>query len=194
MEQHVHIRMATVNDLTDMLAIYAPFVRDTNITFEYTPPTLDEFATRFAELHKRFPWLVAVVDGTVRGYAYAGPLFSRSAYMWSAELSVYVSEGFRRMDLGSRMVNAVTGLLTRQGYRKVYALINALNFPCIRLMEQQGFEREACLKHVGYKLDEWHDVVWLGKKLCVLDEKPEPPVACCDLPPVLLCGDAEAGV
>lgn len=186
MESTVHIRMATADDLTAMLAIYAPFVQNTTISFEYEPPTLEEFATRFAEINRKFPWLAAEVDGVVCGYAYAKTVFSRSAYMWNAELSVYVADGFRRMKLGSRLVRAVIGLLARQGYYKAYAVVTALNLPSIRLMEQLGFEREGCFRNVGYKLDEWHDVLWLGKALRPLSAHLAKPLSCPELPPVML--------
>lgn len=186
MERKFHIRMARTDDLTAMLAIYAPIVRDSVISFEYEPPTLEIFTTRFAEITRRFPWLVAEVEGSVAGYAYAGPLFSRTAYKWNAELSIYVAEDFRRMKLADRLMRAVTGLIARQGYCKAYALISALNLPSIRLVEQLGFEREGCLRNVGFKLDEWHDVIWYAKQLCPPPEKPESPLTTAELPPVLL--------
>lgn len=192
MEPEIHIRMARTDDLSAMLAIYAPVVRDSAISFEYEPPTLEEFSARFATITRHYPWLVAEVDGVVAGYTYAGPLFSRRAYMWNAELSTYVAEGFRRMKLAERLIRAVDGLLVRQGYCKAYALISALNLPSIRLMEHLGFEREGCLRNVGFKLDEWHDVVWYARQLRPLPEKPDPPLTPADLPPVLLRADADA--
>lgn len=191
MEANVHIRMAGIEDLPGMLAIYAPIVRETSISFEYEPPTLEMFSARFAEITRRFPWLTVEVDGAVAGYAYAGPLFSRSAYMWNAELSVYVAESFRRMKLGSRLLRAVNGLLVRQGYCRAYALISAHNLPSIRLVEQLGFAQEGCLRHVGFKLGDWHDVVWLCKALCPPPANPAKPQAIVDLPPEQL--HAETG-
>ena len=40
MEQEFTIRKTSVIDAAAILAIYAPYVEDTAITFEYTVPTL----------------------------------------------------------------------------------------------------------------------------------------------------------
>lgn len=39
----VHIRTALVEDAKEILSIYAPYVRNTAITFEYDVPSLEEF-------------------------------------------------------------------------------------------------------------------------------------------------------
>lgn len=192
MDQNILIRMATVDDLAAMLAIYTPYVENTPISFEYVPPTLQEFTARFYEITLRFPWLTAEVNGVVCGYAYAKPSFSRSAYMWNAEVSVYVADGFQRMKLGERMLNAVTGLLMQQGYCKAYGLISARNLASVRLLEKIGFAREGCLCNVGFKHGEWHDILWMGKLLRPLPQVPEKPVACSELPAKLLLAGEDA--
>ena len=44
----VAIRMATPEDAGQLLAIYAPYVEKTAITFEYQVPDMDEFQNRSA--------------------------------------------------------------------------------------------------------------------------------------------------
>ena len=41
-----HVRIAGVEDAEKLLAIYAPYVENTAITFEYEVPTLEEFRGR----------------------------------------------------------------------------------------------------------------------------------------------------
>ena len=43
-----------------------------------------------------FPYLVAELDGTVAGYAYAGPYRPRPAYRLSVEDSIYVDPRMQR--------------------------------------------------------------------------------------------------
>ena len=67
------IRLATVEDAGAVQAIYAPYVRDTTISFELEPPDVEAMCARITNTLARLPWLVAEsADGTVMGYAYAG--------------------------------------------------------------------------------------------------------------------------
>ena len=90
------IRIATTKDVPAILEIYTPYVLTTTHTFEYVPPTLEEFYQRFASITEKLPWLVWEEDGQVLGYAYASLPFHRAAYSWSCEVSIYVSPPFPR--------------------------------------------------------------------------------------------------
>ena len=57
------IRFATMEDVPEMLAIYTPYVENTTVSFEYAPPTLEEFTHRFVSYTRQFPWLVWEEDG-----------------------------------------------------------------------------------------------------------------------------------
>lgn len=52
------LRMAIPEDAPAMLAIYAPYVENTSITFEYVPPTVEEFTRRVEAVLPQYPWLV----------------------------------------------------------------------------------------------------------------------------------------
>ena len=76
----LRIRAATTADAPELLAIYAPYVRETAITFEYEAPSVAEFAERIANVLKKYPYLAAERSGEIVGYAYAGPFKTRAAY------------------------------------------------------------------------------------------------------------------
>jgi len=52
------IRMATVADSENILKIYAPYIRDTAISFETKVPSSDEFPDRIENITKRYPFIV----------------------------------------------------------------------------------------------------------------------------------------
>ena len=64
------IRVASPEDAPEILAIYAPYVEKTAITFEYDIPSLPEFRGRIERTLKKYPYLVAEQDGEILGYAY----------------------------------------------------------------------------------------------------------------------------
>ena len=65
----VTIRMAEEADAAALLSIYAPYVEKTAITFEYEVPTVQEFKNRITSTLKRYPYLAAIRDGRIIGYA-----------------------------------------------------------------------------------------------------------------------------
>lgn len=97
----VSVRPATPDDIEAITAIYAHAVTHGTASFEYDPPSVAEMAARQkALLDGGFPYLVAVADGQVAGYAYAGPYRPRIAYRYTVEDSVYIGEGFHRRGIG----------------------------------------------------------------------------------------------
>ena len=90
------IRDATGVDLPCITALYGREVRNGTATFELEPPSLEEMAKRFVAVKRHdLPWLVAEVDGSFAGYAYASPFRPRPAYRYGVEGSIYVEETAR---------------------------------------------------------------------------------------------------
>ena len=72
------VRDATDNDLEAMQAIYAHYVLRELSSFEEVAPDTAEMGRRRAEvLKRRLPYIVAEIDGAVRGFAYAAPYRTR---------------------------------------------------------------------------------------------------------------------
>ena len=154
-----------------MLAIYAPFVEHTAVSFEYEVPTEAEFARRLEEHQAAFPWLVCEENGRVMGYAYAGRAFERAAYGWNAEISCYLAPELRGRGVGRRLYARIEEILTRLGYYKLFAVVTSANAPSVAFHRALGFRDAACFRNVGYKQGGWYDVLWLEKTLC---DRPEP--------------------
>lgn len=170
------LRLATPADSAALLEIYAPYVRNTSITFETDVPDEKAFAERISHYLSFCPWLVAEVDGVVAGYAYAARHRERVAYQWSVECSVYIHDDFHRRGLASLLYKALFAILKRQGFRNVYAVINLPNDRSVALHEQLGFTYFATYEQVGYKLGRWKNVGWWRLILNEFSDEPEAPV------------------
>jgi phosphinothricin acetyltransferase len=171
------VRLATLADAAGVHAIYAPIVRDTVISFEYEPPTVDEMRVRMAKVLEHFPWLVYDRDGEVLGYAYASRHSERAAYDWSANVSVYVAAEARRMGVGMALYRALFDLLRRQNIVNVYAGITLPNPASVGLHESLGMTPVGVYHQVGYKFGAWHDVGWWELALVERPAAPAPVVA-----------------
>ena len=96
----ITIRTANLDDAAALLAVYAPYVEQTAITFEYEVPSLEEFRGRIAHTLRRYPYLAAEESGEILGYAYTGPFGERAAYSWAVETSIYLRQDVRGQGLG----------------------------------------------------------------------------------------------
>lgn len=159
------IRDASRADAEACAAIYAPYVRDTVISFEDEAPDAAELTRRIAAAQRHHAWLVAERDGEVVGYAYAGEYKSRAAYRWSCEVSVYLDAGLRRAGVGRALYTALLDRLTELGYRTVVAGMTLPNPASEGLHRALGFEPVGVWRRIGWKHGAWRDVAWVQRSL-----------------------------
>jgi L-amino acid N-acyltransferase YncA len=161
----MRVRDATGHDAEACAAIYAPYVTDTVITFEYESPTAAEMAQRIASAQQRHAWLVLEDDGRVVGYAYAAPVKERAAYRWACEVSVYLERGRRRGGAGRALYEALFERLVARGYRRLIAGMTLPNEASEGLHRAMGFEAIGVQRAIGWKSGQWHDVAWVQRSI-----------------------------
>ncbi len=168
----MNIRLATENDAESLLEIYAPYVEETAITFEYVVPTADEFRGRIRETLKNYPYYVAESDGKIAGYAYAGRFKERNAYDWAVETSIYVKKNLRRAGIGSALLKRLESTLARQNILNANACIAQTDGPdehltnaSIYFHEKEGYRMAGKFHDCGYKFNRWYNMVWMEKML-----------------------------
>ncbi|MBZ2115654.1 GNAT family N-acetyltransferase [Streptococcus gordonii] len=161
----MEIRLAKPSDARSLLDIYAAYVENTAITFEYEVPTIEDFAIRIEKTLEKYPYLVAEEDGVVLGYAYASTYYARAAYDWAVELSVYVSQDARGKGVGSKLYDALEEMLEQMGYIHFLACISLPNEASLAVHRKRGYQQVAYFPKIGYKFNRWHGIVWLQKSL-----------------------------
>ena len=161
----IGIRPATAADGAACAAIYAPYVRDTAITFELDPPGAAEMAARIAAAQAAHGWLVLEEAGRVIGYAHAGAHNPRAAYARTAATGIYLAQDQRGRGLGQRCYRALIDDLAGKGFHTLIAIIALPNAPSVALHEKLGFVQAGHLREVGWKFDRWHDTGWWQRLL-----------------------------
>ena len=175
------IRFATKEDISHILEIYRPYVESTTVSFEYTCPTLEEFTARFEKYTAQFPWLVWEEQGEILGYAYACAPFTRMAYSWVAEASVYLHPKAHRKGIGTALYRALEAILTEQGYLTLYALVTSENAPSLAFHQARGYEIRAVFPRQGFKFGKALGVTWLEKALHFVEYPQNLPTPIADL-------------
>lgn len=171
--ENIKIRNATMKDASSILSIYAPYIVDTAITYEYTVPSLREFRKRVKSILKKYPYIVAEKDGDVVGYAYAGEFHARKAYEHSAELSIYVRKDLKKCGLGRMLYDELEKQLLERDITALYACIAATPRPDDAYLDNSselfharlGYVLCGRFTHCAYKFDQWYDMVYYEKHL-----------------------------
>ncbi len=161
------IRDAADGDMPQIQAIYAWHVLNGLASFEEVPPGVAELLARRANmLALGLPYLVAVEDGDVAGFAYAAPYRARSAYRYTVEDSVYVREGCAGRGLGARLLAALIERCEAGPWRQMVAVIgDSGNAASIALHAKLGFRDAGKLAAVGFKFGRWVDSVLMQRAL-----------------------------
>ena len=175
----IKLRTATPKDGAALAEIYAYYVKNTAISFEYEAPDQDEFSSRIEHKLEKYPYLVAEIDGKAVGYAYASEFRERAAYGWDAELSVYVQKDARYGGVGQLLYTALIGLLKAQNFVNLYAWITTPNPVSERFHEKMGFMKLCEIPKAGYKNQNWYGITWYSLSLC--GGKPKPIIPFPDL-------------
>ena len=182
------IRNASIDDAEALLNIYAYYIKNTAITFEYTVPSVEEFTERIRRTLEKYPYLVAESGGRILGYAYAGAFQPRAAYGWAVETSVYVHPDCRKQGVGNVLYEALEKILMLQNILNVNACIATpiqedehLTWDSVRFNEKMGYRMVGEFYQCGYKFDRWYNMAWMEKHLKEHEKNPLPVLAFRDI-------------
>lgn len=173
------VRVATVEDTEAILNIYAPYVESSAITFEYDVPSIDEFQKRITTTLQRYPYLVAMQNNTICGYAYASPYKTRAAYDWSVETTIYLAPNSKGSGIGRLLYTKLEQLLKAQNVVNLNACITPASAPYVDATSELfhaklGYNKVAHFTRCGYKFQRWFDVIWMEKFINDHAKKPAP--------------------
>jgi phosphinothricin acetyltransferase len=171
------IRLVTPEDAEAVAAIYAPIVLETTISFDWDPPSADDFRARITKTLAKYPWLVAV-DGSdkVAGFVYASGHRDPPSYQWSVNTSVFIREDARGQGIGTALYTELFKQLVSLGYYRAFAGVALPNPASVALHESVGFKPLGVYDKVGFKFGAWRDVGWWQKELQPHTEnEPAPP-------------------
>lgn len=187
------IRPASPEDAEALLEIYAPYVRDTAISFEYDVPSPVEFRERIRKTLERYPYLAAEAGGELLGYAYTGPFKSRAAYDWAVETTIYLRPDRRRLGLGRRLYGALEALSRAQNIWNLNACVGCpeaedphLTWNSVNFHAHMGFRLVGEFYKCGYKFGTWYNMAWMEKLLGEHPARPDPVIPFSELSPDLV--------
>jgi len=166
----IYIRTVSPEDAQELLSVYAPYVENTAISFEYEVPSVDEFRSRIEKTLQKYPYVAAVQGDEIVGYAYLGPFVGRAAYDRSAETTIYLKESSKRQGLGRKLYQALEESAAEMGILNLYACIGYpeeedeyLTMNSVEFHAHLGFRMVGKFYKCGYKFGRWYSMVWMEK-------------------------------
>ena len=163
----VTIRPAGPADIDAIHRIYAHHVLKGSASFEEVPPDAAEMERRRSDVVAHgLPYIAALNDNVLVGYAYLTPYRPRSAYRFTVEDSIYLAPGHERQGIGGRLLGNLIEVATALGMRQMLAVIgDSANRGSIALHERHGFVHAGTFRSVGFKHGGWLDSVLMQRAL-----------------------------
>ncbi|MCX6003822.1 MAG: GNAT family N-acetyltransferase [Chloroflexi bacterium] len=157
------IRKATPSDVTGIAEIYNEAILTTDASFDVEPKTIEEQERWFEEHGSKNPILVAEINGRVVGWASLSQWSNRCAYSNTAEISLYIKDGFRNRGIGKKLMRIILAEGEKVGLHTIITRITSGNIISVNLHKQFGFENVGVMKEVGKKFGKLLDVCIMQK-------------------------------
>lgn len=170
--ESIKIRDVLSEDAERIQEIYSPYVADTTISFEITVPDKLEIKRRIEKaLSNRFPYIVAENEtGAVVGYAYADKFGEREAYRYSFIVSIYLDMKVQSRGIGQKLYDELEKRMKKMGIVQIVSAITGKNEKSLKFHEKNGFIKIGHFPNIGYKMGEWHDIIWMNKTINSIEE------------------------
>ncbi len=166
------IRSACADDAEKLLEIYAHYVNNTAVSYEYEVPCEEEFRHRIVTTLEKYPYLVLERDGEIIGYSYAGPFKNREAYRYSVETTIYLKNGLQKKGYGRLLLSALEKELKAGGFTNANACIaftepddEYLNRNSMEFHSHMGYSLVGRFHKCAYKFGRWYDMIWMEKHI-----------------------------
>ncbi len=167
MPQNKNIRSVETKDIEQLIEIYNYYVKNSPVTFDWESLDKTEMQRRVQRiLQKNLPYLVLEEKGKILGYAYVAPFRGRKGWKWAVEDSIYLQPHYSGRGYGQQLLAALIKACQTQDIRIMVAVISSKgNIASLKLHQKMGFRIIGTMIDIGYKMNEWQDIVLLQKEI-----------------------------
>ncbi len=164
----ITIQAATLQDIPQCAEIYNYYIRNSVVTFDLEPMTLDEWQHKYEWVQSlQLPFVVAEsASGQILGFAYVAPWRQKAAYRRTVEDSIYLRPAAIGKRVGTKLLNEIIERSKAAGVKEIVAVISDKGAESsIALHEAFGFKHQGHLAKVGFKFGRWLGTVLMQKSL-----------------------------
>ncbi|WP_058485704.1 GNAT family N-acetyltransferase [Defluviitalea phaphyphila] len=154
----ITIRKAEDRDIEAMMDIYNYYVLNTCVTFDLEKKDIQNRKKWFETHNENYPIIIAEYKNKVVGYACLSSF--RPLYNNTVENSIYIHRDYKNIGVGSLLMKELIKIASKLNYHVIVAVIEQDNEESIKFHEKFGFKYMGSLKEVGYKFNQWRNVVF----------------------------------
>jgi L-amino acid N-acyltransferase YncA len=158
----MQIRDAGEADIEQITTIYNEILAHSTAIYNDLPATLeDRIAWWHARIRLGYPVVVAVNADRIAGFASFGDFRSWPGYRFTVEGTVHIHADARGQGVGNELLKTIVGRAQVLGKHTMIAGVDSKNVASLRFFERFGFERVAHLREVGFKFNQFLDLIFL---------------------------------
>jgi len=163
----VRLRDATLEDLASIVEIYNSIIPSRLVSADTEPVSVEQRLPWFHEHDPaRRPIRVAEAEGEIIGWLSLSDFYDgRPAYNGTAEIGIYVREGYRGKGVGGRLLEEAIRRAPDLGIKTLIAGAFASNEISLGLFGRFGFDRWAYFPRVAELDGDERDLIVLGLRL-----------------------------
>jgi len=159
MKAKINILEAVPVDYQLIAEIYNEFISLGTATMDETLKTTDDIAGWVKKFHDREKLYVIKENSTIIGWGIIKRYSDREGYRFTCETAVYLTAMKLGMGYGSMMKKHLIAVCKKLNYKHLVAKIFANNKSSIIYNEKLGYTIVGTQKQIGYKNNQWLNVV-----------------------------------
>ena len=161
-----HITDAHDPACAEIAALWTHYIDHTIVTFNPVPKTASEIGQTVLQKTKQGePMIAAYRDSVFLGFATYGPFRSGEGYKYAKEHTIMLSDTAHGAGLGRQLINALEDHAKAHDIQSLWAGITGSNKAAIDFHARLGFVHIVTVPEIGWKFDQWHDLVLMRKRL-----------------------------
>ncbi len=165
----VLFRPMTKDDWTQVAEIYKQGIETKNATFETEIPTWDKWDSA----HIKTCRIVVTIEDSIAGWAALVPVSGRKVYSGVGEVSIYVSNRFKGLRIGTMLLDKLVIESEIEGFWTLQALIFPENTASLKMHKNQGFRIVGYRENIGKMDGIWRDTILLERRSKKIGTQPD---------------------
>jgi len=161
----------TIKHLQYIRNIYNEYVKNTTVSFDVEPATIDKIKKLTMHGDERFCSYVIKDNNDVIGYVLLSPFIQKHACYGTAEVTIYLDVRYGRRGIGSRALEFIEEQALASGFHTLIAVICTENESSIAAFTAKEYQMKGIIQQVAYKFDRYLDVCYYQKLLCKSSDK-----------------------
>ncbi len=162
----MHIRLATINDLPEIVAIYNATIPGRLATADTKAVTVESKMDWFYkhQPNRRPLWVIQVSD-EIAGWVSLNDFYGRPAYDGTAEISIYIKDHFQKKGYAQKGLEYAVNNCKSLKIHSLLAFVFEHNIPSIRFFKKNKFKQMGLLEDIAIMDDSKFSLVLFGLKI-----------------------------